>query len=339
MPNPTINSVHINRPLTNISIAWRQSQIDFVADRVFPIIPVSKQSDLYYVYDRSYWYRSEMQLRAPGTESAGGGFKVTTDNYYCPVYALHKDIDDQIRSNEDAPLSLERDSVEWLNLQAMIKKEQLFATSFLTGGVWSYEYDGVSSSPTATSSLDPTSDANNNVLQWNDASSTPIEDIRRAKTYVKEKTGYMPNILTIGQKVYDALVDHPDVIDRIKFGQTPGAPAMAGREVLAKLFEVDEVNIASGVNNTAAEGATEANSFIVGKHALLTYRPPRPSILTPSAGYTFGWTGYLGGGVGAFQISKFRMEHLKSDRVEGELAYAQKKVAGDLGFFFDGIVA
>jgi len=339
MPNPTISSVHVNRPLTNISIAWRQSQIDFVADRVFPIIPVQKQSDLYYTYDRSYWYRSEMQLRAPGTESAGGGFKVATDNYYCPVYALHKDIDDQIRANEDAPLSLERDSVEWLNLQAMIKKEQLFASSFMTGGVWTYEYDGVSSSPTAVGSLDPTNASSNDVLQWNDASSTPIEDVRRAKTYVKEKTGYMPNVLTIGHKVYDALVDHPDIIDRIKYGQTPGAAAMAGREVIAKLFEVDEVNIASGVNNTAAEGATEANSFIVGKHALLTYRPPRPSILTPSAGYTFGWTGYLGGGVGAFQISKFRMDHLKSDRVEGEMAYAQKKVAGDLGFFFDGIVA
>lgn len=339
MPNPTINSVHINRPLTNISIAWRQSAIDFVADRVFPIIPVQKQSDLYYIYDRSFWYRSEMQLRAPGTESAGGGYKLTTDNYYCPVYALHRDIDDQIRSNEDAPLSLERDSVEWLNLQAMIKKEQLFASSFMTGGVWSYEYDGVASSPTAVGSLDPTSDANNNVLQWNDASSTPIEDVRRAKTYVKEKTGYMPNILTIGHKVYDALIDHVDIIDRLKYGQTPGNPAMAGREVLAKLFEVDEVNIASGVNNTAAEGATEANSFIVGKHALLTYRPPRPSILTPSAGYTFGWTGYLGGGVGAFQIKKFRMEHLNADRIEGEMAYAHKKVASDLGFFFDGIVA
>ena len=57
MPNPTISSVHTNRPLTNISIAWRQAATDFVADRVFPIIPVQKQSDLYYVYDRSYWYR------------------------------------------------------------------------------------------------------------------------------------------------------------------------------------------------------------------------------------------------------------------------------------------
>ncbi len=339
MPNPTLNSVHISRPLTNISIAWRQATTDFVAERVFPIIPVSKQADKYYTYDRSYWYRSEMQMRAPGTESAGGGYKLSTDSYFCDVFALHKDIADQIRSNEDAPLSLERDSTEWLNLQAMIKKEKDFASTFMAGGVWTYEYDGVASSPTAVGALDPTNATKNDLLQWNDASSTPIEDIRRAKTYVKSKTGYMPNILTLGHRVYDALLDHADIIDRLKYGQTPGAPAMAGKDALAKLFEVDEILVSSAVQNSAAEGATESNDFVVGKHALLTYRPPRPGILIPSAGYTFGWSGYLGGGVGAFQISKFRLEHLKSDRVEGEMAYDMKKVAGDLGVFFDGIVA
>jgi hypothetical protein len=33
------------------------------------------------------------------------------------------------------------------------------------------------------------------------------------------------------------------------------------------------------------------------------------------------------------------MDHLKSDRVEGEMAYDQKLVAADLGYFFNGIVA
>ena len=61
--------------------------------------------------------------------------------------------------------------------------------------------------------------------------------------------------------------------------------------------------------------------------------------MTPSAGYIFNWTGYLSGGFGAMDIRKFRMEHLKSDRVEGELAYDLKQVAADLGYFFDGIVA
>lgn len=339
MPNPTISNVHINRPLTNISIAYRQEATDFVATKVFPYIPVQKRSDLYYVYNRGDWFRSEMQARAPGTESAGGGYRLTTDSYFCDVFALHKDIADQIRANEDTPLNSDRDAVEWLNQQALLKQEIDFASTYMAGGVWTFEADGVASGETAAGSFDPTNASNNDKRQWNDAASTPIEDIVQAKTYVKERTGYMPNVLTLGFKTYTTLLNHPDIVDRIKYGQTAGGPAIAGKETLAKLFEVDEVVVASATRNTAAEGLTESNSFVVGKHALLTYRPSRPSILTPSAGYTFGWNGYLGGAVGAAQISKFRMEHLKSDRIEGELAYDMKKVAADLGYFFDGIVA
>lgn len=337
--NPTLNAVHISRPLTNISIAFRQSAADFVADRVFPLIPVQKQADQYFIYDRSFWYRSEMQKRAPGTESAGADYKLTTGNYFADVFALHKDIADQIRANEDSPLSSDRDATEWLTGLALIKKEKDFANKYMKGGVWTFEADGVASSATAAGSFDPTNASNNDKLHWSDANSNPIEDVRQAKRFIKQRTGMNANVLTMGQVVYDALVDHPDIIDRIKYGQTAGAPAMATRDSLARLFEVDEINIASGVENTGVEGAAESNNFIVGKHALLTYRPARPSILTPSAGYTFGWTGYLGGGVGAFQISKFRMEHLKSDRIEGEMAYDQKVVSADCGYFFDGIVA
>lgn len=339
MPNPTINSVHVNRPLTNISIAYKQTNDAFIADKVFPRVPVSKRSDSYFTYDRAYWFTSNMKKRAPGTESAGGGYKVGTDSYFCDVYALHKDVADQIRANTDAPLNPDREAVEWLQLQAMIHQERDFATTFLTGGVWTFEADGVASSPTAAGSFDPTNASANDILQWNDASSTPIEDVRRAKTFMLERTGYEPNKLTLGLRVYNALLDHPDVIDRIKYGQTPGSAAAANKQTLAKLLEVDEILVAKATNNTAAEGLTESNSFIVGKHALLSYAPSAPGLQTPSAGYTFTWDGYIGGGYGAMSISKFRMENLKSDRVEGELAYDLKKVAGDLGYFFDGIVA
>ena len=44
MPNPTASDVHVNRPLTNISIAYTQDASTFVADKVFPNIPVAKQS-------------------------------------------------------------------------------------------------------------------------------------------------------------------------------------------------------------------------------------------------------------------------------------------------------
>lgn len=337
--NPTLGQVHVNRPLTNLSIAYRQSAQDYVADRVFPIVPVQKKSDAYFLYDRDFWFRSEMRKRAPGTESAGADYKLSTDTYVCDVWALHKDVDDQIRANEDAPLSSDRDATEWLTQQALILREKEFASNYMQADVWTFEADGVASGPTAAGSFDPTNESSNDVLHWNDEASNPIKNIRDGRRFVLERTGYKPNKLTLSRSVFDALIDHPDIVDRIKYGQTQGAPAMANEQTLAQIFQLEQVLVSDAIENTAQEGAAESNSFIVGKNALLSYCPARPSIMTPSAGYTFSWTGYLGAAAGAAQIKKMRLDWLNSDRIEAEAAFDQKKVAGDLGYFFSGIVA
>jgi hypothetical protein len=58
----------------------------------------------------------------------------------------------------------------------------------------------------------------------------------------------------------------------------------------------------------------------------------------PSAGYTFSWTGYLGASDQGVRVKKFRMEELAADRVEAEMAYEQKMVAPDLGYFFEDAI-
>jgi hypothetical protein len=61
--------------------------------------------------------------------------------------------------------------------------------------------------------------------------------------------------------------------------------------------------------------------------------------MTPTAGYTFSWNGLLGASAMGGRIKKFRMENLSSDRVEIEMAFDQKLVSADLGYFWDTIVA
>src|ERR1017187_6613169 len=61
MPQPTLQDVHVNRPLTNISVAYLQEAagVEFVADKAFPAVPVENKSDLYYT--RSEEHTSELQ--------------------------------------------------------------------------------------------------------------------------------------------------------------------------------------------------------------------------------------------------------------------------------------
>ena len=76
MTTPTNSAVHVDAALTNISVAFLQNANNFVAGRVFPNVAVSKQSDRYFVFDRGDFNRDEAEVRAPGTESAGGGYNL-----------------------------------------------------------------------------------------------------------------------------------------------------------------------------------------------------------------------------------------------------------------------
>lgn len=326
--NPTQHDVHVNRPLTNISIAWMQDRAGFVADQVFPNIPVAKQSDLFWTYDRGYFNRDEMELRADATESAGGHYKLGQDNYYAPVWAFHHDVGDQRRANSDAPLQPDREATELVSMKAMLKREILWASAFFATGLWTVDKEGVSTGETGSQ-----------FRHWNDAASTPIEDIRAAKTAQLLLTGIKPNTLVLGPEVADALYDHPDIIDRVKYGQTPGRPADINTSDLAFLFKIPRVFVMEGIKNTAAENATDSNAFIGGKSALLCHAATSPGLMTPSAGYTFSWTGLLAAGAMGGRIAKFRLIKEKADRIEIEMAMVQKLVSDDLGTLFYTAVA
>ena len=335
---PSRSDVHVNRPLTNISLAFAQSVVNFVADRVFPNVSVAKQSDTYFTYDRGEFNRDEMRERAPGTESAGGTYQIGTDTYFAKTRAYHRDIPDPVRANADNPISLDREATLFVTTKALIKREVTWRQAYFTegdpGDTWTFDVDG---NAVRSAAFDPEDAANNQVVFWDDASSTPIEDVRLLKRSVLESTGFMPNQLTLGRAVFDVLLDHPDIVGRLDRGQTSG-PAQATRDSLAALFEVEGVNVMDAIENTAQEGATASHSFIGGKHALLSYAPAAPGIMTPSAGYTFSWTGLLGSTAAGMRVKRFRMEHLESDRIEIDASYDQKLVSADLGAFFGSIV-
>lgn len=316
---PAASDVHINRPLTDLSVGWIQDQGRFVADRIFPFVSVLKQSDSYFEYSRADFYRSQARRRAPATESAGGGFNLSTSTYTCHKYAIHKDVSDDIRANADGALRIDQDATTWVTQQLLLVREITFLTQFFTPGIWTNQ--------TTPGTL------------WSAGGSTPIQDIRAKITAREAATGFRPNRILCGPLVYQTLCDHPDIIARLNAGQTPGGPAMANQRRLAEILEVDEFLVARGVVNSAVEGATEATDFIAGKHLLVCYAPPNPGLVVPSAGYIFGWTGLSGSGAYANRMKKFRLEQLEADRIEGDLAFDAKQIAPELAHFFNAAIA
>ena len=316
MPQPTQNQVHVDAILTNISVAYMQQQQNFIASRVFPIVPVSKQSDKFFTYTKNDWFRDEAQRRADATESAGGGYGLSTDTYQCDVFAFHKDIGDQTRANADAPINVDREAVEFVTSRLMLKMETQFVSSFFTTGVW-----GTDATP---SNL------------WSDyTTSDPLNDVETAKRAILSTTGFEPNTLVLGYDVFKTLKNHPDLVDRIKYTSSQ----VITEGLMASLFDVPRVMVAKAVKATNNEGGTAAYDFTHGKNALLCYSAPSAGLLQPSGGYVMSWTGVSQGLGQTVGTSRIRMEQFKADRIEAEVSFDMKVIGSDLGYFFSSVVA
>lgn len=319
------STVPIDPVLSNLSVATWQDVKGFIADSVFPTVPVEVQSGKYYVLDDANLNRDSAERRSDAAESAGDSFNLSNDSYNAAVYALHKDVGDQLQSNyKYVPGTPFQSATRFLVNKMRLRQEVQFAADFLAAGLWGLSEAGVAATPGAGT-----------FLQWNDPASKPIEDVERWKASIAA-AGYDANVMAIGLPVWTALKNHPEIIDRYKY--TSGG-AKVSVQAIADLFDLERIVVGRAYTNTAARGQAAVNAPVIGKRALLVHAPDAPGIEVPAAGYTFSWTGVsegLGENIGTKQ---FRMEHLAADRVESQIALDNKVVAAQLGAYAGAVVA
>ncbi len=326
MPSPTMRDVHIDGPLTAMSVAYYIEESDFISDLVFPVVPVKKQSDRYFVYSKGDLLRDEAKPRTPGTESAGGTVGIdNTPSYVTQDVAFHEDVSRDLAANADAPLDPKRDAALNCTQKMMIRKERQFAGSFFKTGVWGKDWTGKSSGPGA-----------DEFLQFNQSTSHPLTVITQAKRYSKCQSTRMPNIMVVGPEVHDVIINHADILDRIKYTQT----GVVDENLLAALFKVKRYIVGEAMYNTAKEKVAASLAGIYGKGILLAYAPDRPALRTPSAGYCISWTAIPGGTMGkmGMQVVDIPMDHLRADRIETQMSWDMKVVAADCGIFLDAAI-
>lgn len=325
MPGSDANvqgTLHVDRYLTNFSVQYVQDRRNFVAQRAASVVPVLKQTDKFVVYDRGYFWRDEAQPRPLGGRPEQVGYKIGSGSYSAIEYALEHVVDDRQRANVDDPIRLDENATTLLTQKQMIKQDRTWATRFFQTGKWSTEVTGVASSPGA-----------NQFMSFNDLTSDPIGTIDQWKDIMNEKTGFMPNTLVLGANVKRTLRTHADISDRIKYTRT----GIADEDILAALFEVENVFVARSIYNSAAEGAADAFKYIVDKNSmLLCYIEPNPGLDSPTAIVNFAWTGLIPGITNTIGgvMERGRDERAHSDYFQNRMAWDLQQVAPDLGVFF-----
>jgi len=317
MPQPDVRDAHVDQLMTILSHAYMNEAENYISDKIFPLVPVRKQSARIAKYTKADWFRDEAQLRAPGTESAGTGFTVdTTDTYFCDNFAVHKDVPDEVRENTDSPYDPDLEATMLVTDRLMLRREIAWATDFLTTGVW-----GTDTSLAAA--------------QWDDyALSDPIGNVETAKDGIHGTTSREANTMVMGRQVWTKLKHHPDFIERIKYTQR----GVLNTEIVGAILEIPRILIGKAIKNTYVEGQTDAAAayaYVMGKVVLILHVAPRPALLTPSAGYTFHWSNF-----GALSyIRRLRDDFKRLDRIEAHTYFDHKAVGTDLGYYYYNVVA
>jgi len=308
---PLKSALHVDQLLSNVSVKYKNTQ--FIADQVFPIVPVKKDSDYYRVYDRNF--RLPETLRSPKGVAREWTFDVSTASYILEQHSLKDYVSDRDAENYDIA-DLRADTVEELTDKILLRLERSVADLFLgttTTGAGNYWSQGHSLSAAQQWSLDS-------------VTSNPIPQMDTATTVILENSGMAPNYAIIPHRCMTAAKNHQSVVDRIKYTSSDISAAM-----IAGLFDLPQILVPKAVVDSSAEGLTPSVAAVWADNVFVGHKPANPGPLQPSAGYIFQNQIPM--------VKRWRAEERQSEAIEVNLHYSPKIVASLCGYLMKDVLA
>ena len=315
--------------LSNVALAYYQSDANSFAKTVFPICPVTLSSDNYYIFDKEDLLRDNWHRKPAYGKVDPAVLSEHTDTYACVVDQMIMGID-QIRQTDlnrrmgPRTADPKQQRTKTMAGQLNIHQDSMFARKFFRKGVWTQEYTGI----------DSTTPATGQIMKFSNGNSDPVSFVDDKSTEMEEKTGRKPNRLALGVHVFNALKKHPAILERVKYGGSTANPASVTLNVLQQLFGIDRITVQRSIMNKAELGQEAKMEYIGDPNAfLLAYATDAPAIDEPSAGYIFTWD-MLGNGNILPVLSYPGENGTHSEFIEGLMAADMKKTADDLAMFF-----
>lgn len=340
MPRESYRDVHVDRALSNFSVACWQNTADFVAGKIFPAINVQHASDEFDYFPSGFWNRIHESRRAEEGVANQIGYGVSKKHYSCGENALRVFISDRKRANADSNRNLDLEATELVVRALLLGKEKEFVDRFLTPGVWGRDMSGVASSATSTT--------NDNFTQWDDASSDPVKLIGDLQVDMLLRGKRKPNTLLMTLDVWNALRNHPDFMGRVKYTGSIDNPARVTERTVGALFDVERIFIMQTVVNMALETVEDMegkpatdDQFLAANTIWLGYVSPSNGLMSPTAAMQFFHNRYINQGAnGGPAIRRYRETPAKKgEYIEGEMSMDQRVCAPDLGILMTNVIS
>jgi hypothetical protein len=307
MPALLRSQLHVDQLLSNVAVKYKNER--FIADQVFPMVPVKKTNDLYRTYSRN-WQIPHTD-RAPGALAREHQFEVGTSSYALEKHALKMYLNDTQKDNYDIT-SLEADATVELVEKISMRKEASCAALF-TSTSWSLG-----------ASLGAGADA------WDTTTGAPINIFDTGTSVVVSNAGVKPNFAILPIEVYNTVKNHTTVVDRVKYTSRELSPAIIGGLLGISDLMVPDIYYDSGIYGASA--ATGAIGSIWKRNmAFLGYKAPAAGMMALSAGYCFQKAKPM--------VRKWREEEREADAIEVDVEYQYKVVASLAGYFINDAIA
>lgn len=294
-----IGSKHVNQPLTNLSLEYKNEE--YIADSVIPTLPVVKSSDLFYVYTTDF--KLPATRRAYGSPANQASWGVSTATYNLEWHSLKDSVIDKDRENTDAPLSLDADTTAFLTDKIQLRKEVAAAALLFTTGNWS-----INRTITGTAAA------------WHTSTAFPVQCVLSIAAIVMKNSGKTPNVGVMGYQTYQNVRENTNITGRIQYVER----AIVTADILAALFDLPTIKIGRATVDTTQEGLATwsigSNSFVWDDAFWAGYVAPTPGRKMASAAYKLAKPQ-------SRQVKKWRDEEIEGDWIEVSEEYSYRTMA------------
>lgn len=330
-------------PQSNVAIARFQKDMNFIAPFFAAKLIVNKPSGLVTKWDMADLNRDEMEERDATAPAKSKDFKQSKVAFDTQIRSIAYDLNDTTRKASDVETDPAKMIPRVLAYKALIKLERLVATQIFKTGVWFRQVNGdpADAGPPVPEGAGPTTRK-----RWSDTTTNPIKAIDEEKEYQGKLTGFEPNAMVFGRRLWTAVRNHPEV----RAALTSGTVAVvrnrpASLEEMAALLELEWVGVSKAIHNTSAEGEVATNARILDEKAALLYWRPGGSATDagvynneePCAVARLVWRDGAGSDEG-IRIRTFRDEKAGaggSDHSELDLFNDFKVLTAEMGTFFN----
>lgn len=299
---PLKSNLHVNQLLSNVSVAYKNEE--YIARKLFPVIPVVKDSDLYRVYDRNF--KVPESKRAPKGVAKEFGFDFSTSSYLLEQHALKDYVGVDEEENNDQG-SLKVDTTESLT-DAIYRRQELSMAALFTTTNWSLNVSLAAA----------------NAFTQNTTVSDPIPIFDTGATTIIANSGKTPNFGFIPRVEFVAMKNHVSVLDRVKYTSSE-----VGQNIIQGLIGLQELHVPTAIQDTAAEGLAPSMSAFFSGICFQGWKPANGGgIKTPSCGYMFEKS--------APRVRSWFDNERNADAIEVEVKYQPKVVASLTGYLIKG---